>query len=77
VALLRSETRKKEKPSKVRINTTVTCEPTKWLEKWKCKGLVTSYTDTIIQALKALKSKVTEQDLKSTQLQNIRNFKDE
>jgi hypothetical protein len=57
---------------KIRINTTVTGEPAKWLDEWKRRGLVTSYTDAIIQSLRAFKEKVTEQDLKSAQLNNIR-----
>jgi len=60
----------------VRINTTVTGEPAEWLEEWKRRGLVTSYTDAVIQALRAFKEKVTEQDLKSAQLKNIKNIDD-
>ncbi|GAH34012.1 unnamed protein product [marine sediment metagenome] len=66
------KTNKDKKDSSVRINTTVTGEPAKWLEEWKRRGLVTSYTDAVIQALRAFKEKVTEQDLKSAQLGNIR-----
>ena len=59
------------KDTKIRINTTVTGEPAKWLNEWKRRGLVTSYTDAVIQALRAFNEKVTEQDLKSAQLGNI------
>ena len=57
---------------KIRINMTVEGEPAKWLNEWKRRGLVTSYTDAVIQALRVLKERVTEQDLKSAQLRNIR-----
>ena len=59
------------KSATVRINTMITGEPAEWLQEWKRRGLVKSYTDAVIQALKALKEKVTEHDLKSTQLQKI------
>lgn len=57
---------------KIRINTVVIGEPAKWLNEWKRRGLVTSYTDAIIQALRTFNEKVIEQDLKSTQLENIK-----
>ena len=63
--------RNKTKES-VRINTIIAGEPAKWLNAWKRRGLITSYTDAVIQALRALNEKVTEQDLKSAQLGNIR-----
>jgi len=47
-------------------------EPAKWLSEWKHRGLVTSYTDAVIQALRALNEKVIEQDLKAAQLGTIR-----
>lgn len=56
---------------KIRINTVVMGEPAKWLNEWKRRGLVTSYTDAVIQALRTFNEKVTEQDLKSAQLGNI------
>ncbi len=56
----------------IRINMSVEGEPAAWLNEWKRRGLVTSYTDAIIQALRALNEKVTEQDLKSAQLGNIK-----
>ncbi len=61
-----------EKSPSVRINTTVKGEPARWLEEWKRRGLVTSYTDAIIQALRTFNEKITEQDLKSAQLSNIK-----
>ena len=60
------------KGNKIRINTTVTGEPAKWLNEWKRRGLVTSYTDAIIQSLRAFNEKVTEQDLKAAQLGNLK-----
>lgn len=56
----------------VRINMTLEGEPAEWLNDWKRRGLVTSYTDAVVQALRVLNEKVTEQDLKSAQLGNIR-----
>lgn len=64
------------KGAKIRINTTVTGEPAKWLNEWKRRGLVTSYTDAVIQALRAFNERITEQDLKSAQLGNIREFEE-
>jgi len=46
-------------------------EPAKWLNEWKRRGLVTSYTDAIIQALRTFNERIIEQDLKSSQLANI------
>lgn len=62
-----------EKPEgeRIRINTVVIGEPARWLNEWKRRGLVTTYTDAIIQALRAFNERVTEQDLKSIQLANI------
>ena len=62
---------------KVRINTEITGEPAKWLEEWKRRGLVTSYTDAIIQALRIFNEKITDQDLKLVQLKNMRNVEEE
>jgi len=56
---------------KIRINTVIMGEPAAWLNEWKPRGLVTSYTDAIIQALRVFNEKITEQDLKSAQLRNI------
>ena len=63
--------------SKIRINTVVIGEPAKWLNEWKRRGLVTSYTDAIIQALRAFNERVIEQDLKSAQLGNIKRTEEE
>jgi len=63
-----------QKDKKIRINTTVIGEPAKWLSEWKRRGLVTSYTDAIIQALRTLNERVIEQDLKSAQLGNMQRY---
>lgn len=57
---------------KIRINTIITGEPAIWLEEWKRRGLVTSYTDAVIQAFRAFHEKIIEQDLKTAQLRNFR-----
>lgn len=59
---------------RIRINTVVIGEPARWLNEWKRRGLVTSYTDAIIQALRTFNEKVIEQDLKSAQLGNIQRY---
>jgi hypothetical protein len=61
---------------KIRINTVVLGEPAKWLNDWKRRGLVTSYTDAIIQALRVFNERLTEQDLKSAQLGNIQRIEE-
>jgi len=63
--------------SRIRINTVVIGEPAKWLNEWKRRGLVTSYTDAVIQALRTFNERVIEQDLKLTQLENIRRAEDQ
>jgi len=62
---------------KIRINTVVIGEPAKWLNEWKRRGIVTSYTDAIIQALRVFNERLTEQDLKSAQLGNIKRTEEE
>ena len=56
----------------IRINMKVEGEPAEWLDEWKRRGLVTSYTDAVVQALRTLNEKITEQDLKNVQLDNIK-----
>lgn len=60
-----------ERP-RVRINMVVEGEPAEWLNDWKERGLVTSYTDAVIQSLRTFNEKITEQDLKAVQLNNMR-----
>ena len=62
---------------RVRVNTIIMGEPARWLKEWKRRGLVTSYTDAIIQALRAMHERVTEQDLKIIQLRNMRGEEEE
>jgi hypothetical protein len=62
---------KTKNSQKIRINTVVIGEPATWLNEWKRRGLVTSYTDAIIQALRVFNEKLIEQDLKSAQLGNM------
>jgi hypothetical protein len=61
---------------KIRINTIVMGEPALWLNEWKRRGLVTSYTDAIIQALRVFNERLTEQDLKSAQLGNMQRIEE-
>jgi hypothetical protein len=61
---------------KIRINTIVVGEPARWLNEWKRRGLVTTYTDAIIQALRTFNEKITEQDLKTAQLGNIQRIEE-
>jgi hypothetical protein len=49
----------------IRINMKVEGEPAEWLDEWKRRGLVTSYTDAVVQALRTFNERITEQDLKS------------
>jgi hypothetical protein len=51
-------------------------EPAEWLAKWKRRGLVTSYTDAVVQALRTYKEKITELDLRVVQLQNFKSEED-
>ena len=61
---------------KIRINTIVMGEPAIWLNEWKRRGLVTSYTDAIIQALRVFNERLTEQDIKSAQLGNMQRIEE-
>jgi hypothetical protein len=65
------KTNENSNSTKIRINTVVVGEPAKWLNEWKRRGIVTSYTDAIIQALRVFNERLIEQDLKSAQLVNI------
>jgi hypothetical protein len=57
----------------IRINMKIEGEPAEWLEEWKRRGLVTSYTDAVIQALRIFNEEIIEQDLKTEQLNNVKN----
>jgi hypothetical protein len=65
---------KAEKDQKIRINTIIDGEPAKWLGEWKQRGLITSYTDGIIQALKIYNEKQLEQDLKKAQIATLTQY---
>lgn len=69
---MKAALQKVNKKTHIRINMMVEGEPAAWLNEWKRRGLITSYTDAVVQALRALNEKVTEQDLKSVQLGNMR-----
>lgn len=62
---------------RVRINMVVKGESAEWLNEWKERGLVTSYTYAVIQALRTFNEKITEQDLKLIQLKNMKNIGEE
>jgi len=55
----------------IRINMKVEGEPAEWLEEWKRRGLVTSYTDAVIQALRVLHESITEFDIKQREKNNL------
>lgn len=65
-----------ETGTRVRINTVVTGEPAMWLEDWKRRGIINSYTDGVVQALREFNVKLTEQDLKRFQLRRLRDFEE-
>ena len=67
-AILKEKTKEKG----IRINTIIKGEPASWLSEWKKRGIVLSNTDAVVQAFRAFNEKLTEQDLKSTQLRNIK-----
>lgn len=69
--------KKASNEKRIRINMTLEGEPALWLNEWKRRGLITSYTDAVIQAFRAFYEKITEQDLKSAQLKNLRRVEDE
>lgn len=66
-----------KKSLKIRINTSITGEPAKWLCEWKRRGLVTSNTDAVIQAFRIFQERITEHDLKSIQVENLRKIEKE
>jgi hypothetical protein len=57
---------------KVRINTKISGQPAEILLELKRRGLVTSNTDAIIQALMALYEKVVDRDLRAAQLRTLK-----
>jgi hypothetical protein len=75
VILLSRVLRTKQK-DKTRINTVISGEPALWLMEWKRRGLVLSNSDAVVQAFRVLQEKITEQDLKSVQLGNMRRIEE-
>ena len=63
---------KTETELKVRINTTIVAEPANILLELKRRGLVTSNTDAVIQALYALHEKILDRDLRLARLKALR-----
>ena len=57
---------------KIRINTCISGQPAEILLELKRRGLATSNTDAIIQALIALYEKVVDRDLKAAQLKALK-----
>lgn len=53
----------------VRVNTTVKGEPARWILEWKRRGLFSSNTDAVVQALRTLRREMIERDLKEQQLE--------
>jgi hypothetical protein len=60
--------------SRIRINTLIVGEPAQWLGEWKQRGIITSYSDGIIQALKLYNEKQVEQDLKKAQITTLSTY---
>jgi len=60
----------KDEP-RVRINLVLRGEPAEWLISWRRRGLISSYSDAVTQALRALHEKIVEQDLKALQARNL------
>jgi hypothetical protein len=46
-------------------------EPASWLKTWKRRGIVTSYTDAVIQSLRTFNQLIVEQDLEKARLRNL------
>lgn len=61
---------------RVRVNVVVKGEPARWLREWKRRGLFTSTSDAVVQALRALNEKITELDIKMLQLKNFRRLEE-
>ena len=59
---------------RVRINMVVEGELAEWLYDLKKRGLAKSFNDIVRQALRVFKEKISEQDLKSLQLKNLRDI---
>jgi len=58
--------------SRVRVNTVIVGEPAEWLKEWKQRGIISSYADAVIQALRSFHREITENELKSIQIRNLK-----
>ena len=56
---------------RVSVNLKLTGEPMKWLIEWKNRGIISSYTDAVLQGLMTLRDRINEQDLKAAKLQDM------
>lgn len=61
----------------VRINTVVTGELAKSLVEWKNRGIIKSYTDGVLQGLRAFGQKLIEQDLMLAKLRSLQSLEEE
>jgi hypothetical protein len=57
--------------TKIRVNCTLYGEPAKILIELKQRGLATSNTDAVIQALYALHEKIVNRDIRLAQLKTL------
>ena len=60
------------KESKIRLNMIITGSVANWLKSWKKRGIITSYTDAVLQGLRSFHKEITENELKSVQLQRLK-----
>ena len=63
---------KKEPTKRVRINTSISGDACEILLELKRRGIVTSNTDAVIQALFALHEKILDRDLRLARLKALR-----
>ena len=57
---------------KIRINTSISGEPAEILLELKRRGIVTSNTDAVIQALYAFHEKILDRDLRLARLKTLK-----
>jgi HSP90 family molecular chaperone len=60
----------KDNRNYLRLNLKLKGEPVKWLTEWKIRGIVSSYSDAVLQGLVVLRERIVEQDLKASKLQD-------
>jgi hypothetical protein len=56
---------------RISVNLKLTGEPAEWLTEWKKRGIISGYTDAVLQGLMALRDRINEQDLKAAKLQDM------